>query len=303
MRSAEDIKKLIIDIAKPDDRIRAVLLNGSRANPKILPDPYQDFDVVYVVTHFESFISDHRWTDIFGERIIWQLPDLMTTGESQDEVGTKIGFHYLMLLKDGNRIDLTLFPADKITNDFLHDSLTIVWLDKDNAFSNINSPDDFDYLIQRPAEKEFAETCNEFWWVSTYVSKGLLRNEIPYAKEMLETVVRPMFMKIVAWFIGTETNFSVSFGKGGKFMRQYLSDTQYDKILATYSDQRPENNWRSLFTMIELFGDFARTVAARLKFHYLLQEEENVSIYLRKSYHEQKTLRGGSSEVNSPVVE
>jgi aminoglycoside 6-adenylyltransferase len=34
-----------------------------------------------------------------------------------------------------------------------------------------------------------------------YVSKGLLRKEITYSKEMLETAVRPMFMKMIEWFI------------------------------------------------------------------------------------------------------
>ena len=72
MRSAEEIKRLIIDVAKTDDRIRAVLLNGSRANDKIPPDKYQDFDIVYVTDDFESLIADREWTNKFGEKLIWQ---------------------------------------------------------------------------------------------------------------------------------------------------------------------------------------------------------------------------------------
>ena len=193
-----------------------------------------------------------------------------------------------MLFKDDNRIDITLFPIDKIEKKFKLDSLTIVWLDKDDIFSNIDKPTDFDYLIKRPTEKEFADACNEFWWVSTYVAKGLLRNEITYSKEMLETVVRLMFMKLIEWFIGTETNFSVSFGKCGKFMNQHLSSKQYDKILATYSDQQVENNWKALFIMTELFREFAITVAAKLNFQYNSNEEENVMTYLNHSYRGQK---------------
>ncbi len=286
MRSGDELKKLIIDKAISDDRIRAVLLNGSRANSKILADKYQDFDIVYIVNNLTSFISDHSWTNIFGDRIIWQLPDDTTFGEQEDK--ELVDFHYLMLFKDDNRIDLTLFPINKIEKKFRLDSLTIVWLDKDNIFSNIDKPTDFDYLIKRPTEKEFADACNEFWWVSTYVAKGLLRNEITYSKEMLETVVRPMFMKLIEWFIGIETNFSVSFGKCGKFMKQHLSSKQYDKILATYSDQQVENNWKSLFIMTELFGEFAITVAAKLNFQYNSNEEENVMTYLKDSYRGQK---------------
>ena len=285
MRSAEEIQKLITDTAKSDDRIRTVLLNGSRANPNIQPDKFQDFDIVFIVSNFKSFISDHSWIDFFGEKLICQLPGEMTFGETGTDNNETIGFHYLMLFRDGNRIDLTLFPIENFKTDFAFDSLTIVWLDKDNLFPNVLNSTDTDYHIQKPTEKNFLETCNEFWWVSTYVAKGLLRNEITYAKEMLETIVRPMFMKIIEWFIGIETNFSIPFGKGGKFMRQNLSSTQYDKILATYSDQQLENNWKSLFLMTELFGEFAYVVADKLNFQYNSNEEQNVMSYLKTSYH------------------
>ncbi len=41
---------LILDTARADERIRAVILNGSRANPNAPRDPFQDFDIVYLVT-------------------------------------------------------------------------------------------------------------------------------------------------------------------------------------------------------------------------------------------------------------
>ena len=282
MRCEQEIKKLIIDKAIADERIRAVLLNGSRANSKILPDKYQDFDIVYIVDELASFTANHNWTNIFGEKITWQLPDEM--GTAQKEENENYSFHYLILFTDGNRIDLTLFAKDKIETSFHWDSLTIVWLDKDNIFVNIKEPSNLDYLVKKPTAKEFADVCNEFWWVSTYVAKGLLRNEITYSKEILETVVRPMFMKIIEWFIGTETNFSVAFGKSGKFMKNYLPAALYDKVLLTYSNHEPENNWKALFTMTELFGRLASIVAEKLNFCYNADEEKNVKEWLEKSF-------------------
>lgn len=287
MRSDKEIQEQILNIAKTDDRIRTVLLNGSRVNPNIQQDKFQDFDIVFIVRDFDSFINNKRWADVFGERLIWQLPDEMTFGDD-DDCKEETAFHYLMLFKDGNRIDLTLFPIEKFNSDFTPDSLTVIWLDKDNLFPNLPLPFDTDYHIQKPSEKVFLDTCNEFWWVSTYVAKGLLRNEITYAKEMLETVVRPMFMKIIEWYIGTNTQFSVSFGKGGRNMKQYLSNKEYSKILATYSDHQLENNWKSLFTKTELFGEFAISIANRLNFQYNQDEQQNAMTYLKTYYHKQK---------------
>ena len=287
MRSSEEIQRLIIDVAKVDDRVRAVLLNGSRANHKISPDKYQDFDIVYIVDDVASFISDLRWTDVFGDKLIWQLPNSMVVGATSEEKGDQ--FALLMLFKDGNRIDLTLLPKHRIGSDYKADSLTIVWLDKDNLFSHILSPNDSDYLVRKPTAKEFQDTCNEFWWVSTYVAKGLMRREIIYAKEMIETIVRPMFMNVIAWHIGIETNFTVSVGKGGKFMKGFLPPDLYNRILQTYSDHTLENNWSALFLMTNIFGQLARTVAASLGFNYAIVEEKNVTAHLEQLYREQKS--------------
>src|SRR5215203_5925148 len=103
-RSAEEITKLILDFAQSDERVRAVLLNGSRADPQVVSDEYQDFDVVFIVNNVEDFIFNHDWVSVFGEIMIRQLPDEMVIGEKNPH-----SFAYLMLFTDSNRIDLTLF--------------------------------------------------------------------------------------------------------------------------------------------------------------------------------------------------
>ena len=52
MRSDKEMFDLILDIAKGDDRIRAVYMNGSRTNPNAILDIFQDYDIVYVVKVF-----------------------------------------------------------------------------------------------------------------------------------------------------------------------------------------------------------------------------------------------------------
>lgn len=43
MRTPEEMLKLILDVAKEDERIRAVSMGGSRANKDCPVDVYQDF--------------------------------------------------------------------------------------------------------------------------------------------------------------------------------------------------------------------------------------------------------------------
>lgn len=58
MRSEEKMYELIMNIAKADDRVAAVYMNGSRTNPNVPKDIFQDYDIVYVVRETKSFIED-----------------------------------------------------------------------------------------------------------------------------------------------------------------------------------------------------------------------------------------------------
>ena len=55
MRSEKEMYDLILGFARADERVRGVILNGSRANPNAPRDKYQDYDIVYVVRDFNSF--------------------------------------------------------------------------------------------------------------------------------------------------------------------------------------------------------------------------------------------------------
>ena len=280
MRTDEEVKKIILDVARSDDRIRAVLLNGSKANPNIPHDRFQDFDIVFIVRQLDTFTRDHSWINVFGELVIKQLPDQMSIGSPDTD-----SFAYLMLFEDGNRIDLTLYPLEKLEHrSCWPDSLTICLLDKDNLFDLLPAPNESDYFIKKPSPEEFKDTCNEFWWVCTYVVKGIQRDEVTYAKEVLETVVRPMFMKIVEWKIGTENNFGVSFGKGGRFMKKYLSPDYYTKVLQSYSDSDLERTWRALLEMMELFEQTSKEVASRLNFILDKSEPLKTIKYIQSQY-------------------
>jgi aminoglycoside 6-adenylyltransferase len=282
MRSSEEIYSLVLSVAQNDERIRAVILNGSRANPKLKEDRFSDFDIVYIVTHLESFTSDHKWIEVFGETLIVQMPDQMVIPESVDTSVVKTSFGYLMLFKDGNRIDLTLFLLDKVKDQFHPGSLSIVLLDKDKQFSSLPPASDKDFIIKQPKKKEFSDCCNEFWWVSTYVAKGLWRKEITYAKSMMENPVRNMFMQMLEWYVGIKTDFSVSSGKNGKYLEKYIEPALWKRVLATYPDAEIENTWKALFLMTRIFSEIAQSIALKLVFNYNTIEAENVKNYLEE---------------------
>jgi len=275
MRSEQEMLDLILEIAGHDDRIRAVIMNGSRANPNARRDFFQDFDIVYVVTEVESFKHDFDWIDRFGEMMILQKPEDM-----HDPPPINDGcYAYLMQFMDGNRIDLTLFPVAKL-DELGEDSQSILLLDKDGIIAPFDPPSDRDYLPHPPSAKAFADCCNEFWWVSPYVAKGLWRREITYAKHMMDQFVRDQLMKMLGWYVGVNTRFSVSPGKDGKNLDTHLDPALWQMLLDTYSDADYDHTWDALFTMCDLFRTIATQVASHFGYDYPQGDDERVYAHL-----------------------
>ncbi|KGX84201.1 hypothetical protein N784_14515 [Pontibacillus litoralis JSM 072002] len=97
MRNEQEMVDLIINTAKEDERIRAVYMNGSRTNPNVPKDIFQDYDIVYVVTETSTFIEDENWIKIFGDLLIVQEPDKLDQGIGLD-INFERRYAYLMLL-------------------------------------------------------------------------------------------------------------------------------------------------------------------------------------------------------------
>jgi aminoglycoside 6-adenylyltransferase len=277
MRTEQQIINLILKIAEQDERIRAVAMNGSRTNPNVPKDMFQDFDIVYLVNDMGSFIRDLNWVDVFGERMIMQTPEAMSL--FPPTLGSR--FSYLMQFTDGNRIDLQLVPLEEKDVYCKEDKLTIILMDKDHNLPDIPAPTDEDYWVKRPSAQFFTDCCNEFWWVSTYVAKGLWRKEILFANDHLNNYVRPMLIKMLGWQVGIQTDFSVSIGKCGKYLEKYLSDKSWQELVSTYPDGSYEGTWKALFAMGDLFRSTAEYVADHLNYEYLQDEDKLVTSFLK----------------------
>lgn len=276
MRSEREMLELILEIARTDPRVRAVILNGSRANPDAPPDPFRDFDIVYAVTDVPSFRHDGEWLKRFGELMIMQLPDEM--GETPR--GIEEGFSFLMQFTDGNRIDLRIVPLAE-TKRITDDTLSILLLDKDGIVGQLPPATDTGYLPRPPTAKAFFDCCNEFWWLNPYIAKGLWRRQLPYAKFMLDQALRDELMKMVTWYVGVRTQFSRNPGAFGKYLQKYLEPELWDLLKQTYSDASYERTWEALFVMGQLFRKIALVVAAHFDYEYPEDDDTKVTAHLQ----------------------
>ena len=264
MRTDTEMMELIVQIAETL-QVEAVALSGSRTSLDSPKDEFQDYDVVYIVENLEELISDLSWLDQFGNRLI----------EQHNIVGHR--HLYLLLFEDGNRIDLTLCPKKHIQE----------WVDSEAGFRVLKDdkglfedylPNAKRYWTVLSSEEEFVASCNEFWWVSTYVVKGICRKQLIYATDHLYGICQQELLKVLAWQVASDRGV-VDIGKNYKYLFHYLPAEKEKEFSALLDLSSIEKISQSLFATMNVFDREAQILAQKMGFAYNHKEAKKMMDY------------------------
>ena len=267
MRTETEMFDVILQTAKVL-QVDAVTMSGSRTNPNAPKDEFQDYDVVYIVEDLDALVADLAWLERFGNRLI----------EQHNLLGHR--YLYLMLFEDGNRIDLSLCPMEHIQE----------WVDSEANFEVIKDdkglfesylPSPKRYWTCPPTEEEFASSCNEFWWVSTYVVKGIRRNQLIYATDHLYGICQQELLKVLAWQIASDRG-TVDIGKNYKYLFQYLPAEQEKEFSALLDLSGFDKITQSLFSTMKGFDREAQILAQKMGFTYDNEVAEKMIAYAKE---------------------
>ena len=264
MRAETEMLDLILQTAKTL-QVKAVAMSGSRTNQNAPKDEFQDYDVVYVVDDFDNLTSDLSWLDQFGKRIIEQ------------EVALDHRRLNLMLFEDGNRIDLTLCPKEHI-KEWVDSEAEFIFLEDKKGLFEYYSPSPQRFWMSPASETDFEKSCNEFWWVSAYVVKGICRKQVIYATDHLYGICQQEFLKILAWQVASNRGV-VDIGKNYKYLFNYLP-TEKEKEFSDLLDfSSIEKITQSLLATMQLFHREAQRLAQKLGFDYDKEVAEKMIEY------------------------
>ena len=264
MRTDQEMLELILETAKKL-QVDAVALSGSRTDTKAQKDKFQDYDVVYVVDNLDNLTSDLAWLDQFGTRII----------EQHNILGNRR--LYLMLFEDGNRIDLTLCPKEHLQEWVDSETAYTVLVDEKGLFESY-SPSPERFWTSPASETDFEKSCNEFWWVSAYVVKGICRKQVIYATDHLYSICQKELLKVLAWQIASDRG-AVDIGKNYKYLFNYLPIEKEKEFSALLDFSSLDKITQSLFATMQLFHQEAQYLAQKMGFKYEKEVAEKMIEY------------------------
>ena len=171
-----------------------------------------------------------------------------------------------MLFEDGNRIDLTLCPKDHI-QEWVESEADFTVLEDTKGLFAPYSPSPQRYWTNPASETDFEKSCNEFWWVSAYVVKGIHRNHLVYATDHLYGICQQELLKLLAWQVAADKG-TVDVGKNYKYLFNYLPAEKEKKFLNLLDFSSLDKITQSLFATMQLFHREAQRLAQKLGFDY-----------------------------------
>ena len=274
-RSEAQMLRLISQTAKTL-QVEAVAMSGSRTNPKAPKDEFQDYDVVYVMDDLDNLTRDLSWLDQFGKRLI----------EQYNVLGHRR--LYLMLFEDGNRIDLTLCPKEHMQE----------WVDSEAGFTVLEDPKGlFEPYLPSPqrfwtspaSTIDFEKTCNEFWWVSAYVVKGICRKQVLYATDHLYGICQQELLKVLAWQVASDRG-RVDIGKNYKYLFNYLPAEKEKEFSNLLDFSSSDKITQSLFATMDLSHQAAQSLAQKMGFDYDMEVAEKMIQYAKERLETNETF-------------
>ena len=203
--------------------------------------------------------------DQFGKRIIEQE---VTLGHRR---------LYLILFEDGNRIDLTLCPKDHINEWVDSEAGFTVLVDEKDLFESY-SPSPQRFWISPASKTDFEKTCNEFWWVSAYVVKGICREQVIYATDHLYGICQQELLKVLAWQVASDRG-TVDIGKNYKYLFNYMPAEKEKELSNLLDFSSLDKITQSLLAVMQIFHQEAQTLAQKMGFEYDREVAERMIQY------------------------
>ena len=275
MRTEPEILDLIFQTAKTL-QVEAIAMSGSRTNSQVPQDEFQDYDVVYVVDDLDNLTNDLSWLDQFGKRLIEQE---VTLGHRR---------LYLMLFEDRNRIDLTLCPKQQI-QEWVDSEADYTVLKDDKGLFESYPPSPRRYWTNPASQTDFEKACNEFWWVSAYVVKGICRNQLIYATDHLYGICQQELLKVLAWQVASDRGV-VDIGKNYKYLFQYLPIENGEEFSNLLDFSSLDKITQSLLATMQLFHQEAQSLAQKMGFDYDKEVAEKMLEYAEERLETNETF-------------
>jgi aminoglycoside 6-adenylyltransferase len=280
--AAEPMLDRVLEWARGNEQVRAVILEGSRANPRSKVDAFSDYDITFVVRDVSPFHRNDAWARWYGAPLI-SWGDRHVSGGIENTMR-------LVIYEDGSRIDHCFWQPEALRvikeRGWLPPILDTgyqVLLDKDGITDGLPAATHDAHVPNPPDEATFFEYIDDFWIDAAYVAKNLCRDELLPAKHALSTMIMQAHLRrLLDWRAAIEAEWNEPSGIFGRGLKSKTAKQLWARLEALFVGSTHAENWRALLDAFDLHRELASDVAQALGFTYPQERDAAVRTYLER---------------------
>lgn len=274
----ENMLNKIINWAKHENAIRAVILTGSRGAQSTI-DEFSDFDIALFVSDPKRYAAEDSWIKEIGKP--WVCVQEKISFESQ-QIPTR-----LIIFENGVCVDISLWPSvlletlvNKKQLPFACQRGYSVLLDKDNIAVKLPAVNDVIVSNIKPSQEEFLTAIKIFFFEAFNCAKYLARSDLWHAK-LRDWTTKEYLLKMIEWNEAAKHNWNYDTYWHGKKMRSWMDKETWDKLHNAFGRFDAEDSWKALDATIDIFRRAAEQLANKLAYNYPVELDKNITEFVQ----------------------
>lgn len=270
----------IIDWAKKEKSIRALVLTGSRAKDKNV-DAFSDYDISVFATNSDAFTRDLGWLGKMGK--VWvSIPEKITLKK-------KVYPTRLVIFEKGIKADFAFFTVDLLKEYVKSKSLPEdfnrgykIILSKDGIAEKLQQPAFKGFKNKIPSEKEYLALVEEFWFEVYHVAKYLKREDLWVAKARDADIKHRLLLKMIEWHAAAKQQLDYTPNSMGKRMESWVEPKIWKAMQGIFAHFDSKDSWKCLIHSLDLFRQLSLETAHLWNFTYPYQIDKAMTQYITK---------------------
>ncbi|MCY4538518.1 MAG: aminoglycoside 6-adenylyltransferase [Chloroflexi bacterium] len=264
----------VLDWARQEAEIRALVVTGSLARGDGSVDPWSDLDAQIITEDYDSYIADDSWLDGLGE--VWirfplslDLPYRLVWFAG----GVKVDFQFL-------RVDAihAMTCSGALSDEYLRGY--VVALDKDGLLRDLPPSPQIFPRPDPPSAEQVEAVINEFYFEAIHVAQFIRRREF-WVVKFRDWTMKCDLLQMLEWHARATSAKPVNTWLLGKRIREWTSEETYAAIEEIWSGWDAAALWQSLLRQIELFGSISRQLEGALDYNLDTGRHEQIEAYIR----------------------
>lgn len=264
----------ILQWAKYEKHIRAVILTGSRAKNK--HDELSDYDLALFCTDIDSYTCDDAWLSKIGK--VWVCVHEKVCIKEKEFLSR------LVIFEKGIKVDFSFYPIEilKDISSILFQSGYKILLDKEEMAISMLALNEEVSVAVKPNREQFLTIINEFWFEAYHVAMYLRRGDLWSAQFRLNGLHHQFLLRMIEWNELSKTDWKGIFPELGKGMQSWVSKETWEALHRSFARFDEKDSWNALENTTSLFRILAHQTAAHLLYNYPNEVDNHISKFINE---------------------